>query len=199
MLGKTVFAMALGAAAMLAGPAAQACVWTFGVPAVNAAIGVTATPAADCGAFSTLTLTAFGIGGAQPPTPPQLFSKNLGPSEIGIGLTNDPNPGENEINVGNGFVQLSLAGVTGSHAALSISFNSVQAGEGWEVLGSNTAGVVGPSLLTGSDQAIHIINATGFAFLDVRATAGNILLANVSVIPPGPEAGPHAGAGLQSA
>lgn len=45
------------------------------------------------------------------------------------------------------------------------------------MLGSNTSGAVGPSLLTGSDQAIHIINASGFAFLDVRATAGNILLA----------------------
>jgi PEP-CTERM motif-containing protein len=174
MLRRTFFAIALGAVGMLAASGAQACEWTFG--GGNVSLGVTATPTPDCGTFSTLTLTAFGTGGLQPPTPPELFSKDAGANETGIGLTNDPN-GDNEINVGNGSVVLNLAGVTGSHANLSISFNSVQAGEGWEVFASNATGGIGASLLTGNDQAEHFFNAGANQFIGVRATAGNVLLA----------------------
>ena len=113
MLRKTFLALALGAVGMFATGGAQACVWNFGV-GTGGALGTTTTPTPDCGSFSTLVLNAFGTGGIQPPTPPQLFRKQAGPSETGIGLTNDPN-GDNEINVGNGSIVLNLAGVTGSH------------------------------------------------------------------------------------
>jgi PEP-CTERM motif len=175
MLRKTFLALALGAVGMFATGGAQACVWNFGV-GTGGALGTTTTPTPDCGSFSTLVLNAFGTGGIQPPTPPQLFRKQAGPSETGIGLTNDPN-GDNEINVGNGSIVLNLAGVTGSHANLSISFGSVQAGEGWEVFASTATGGVGASILTGNDELEHFINTGANQFIGVRATAGNVLLA----------------------
>lgn len=116
MLGKTVFAMALGAATMLAGPAAQACVWTFGVPAVNAAaIGVTATTDAGLRHLLDIEPDCLRRGRHPTPTQPQLFSKNQGPGEIGIGLTHDLTLERTRSMSVTTSSSLSLAGVTGSH------------------------------------------------------------------------------------
>jgi hypothetical protein len=169
---------------------ATAVVWDFGVGTAGD-IGTTATQLSVPNGIPIIA-TAFGTGGIQPPTPPHLFRKEAGGDEVGLGLTNDPTSGEDEIHVGNGFIQLDLANLTiPPLTSLTLSFmaDSTTAPDAWQVIGANTAGMdSGVVLLSGGDEALHTLNAAGFRYLDVSATAGNVLLrelnANVAVPEP---------------
>src|SRR5438046_1218935 len=126
MLRKTFLAIALGTAGVLATPAAQACVWTFGNSpdrdlGATATIAGVASPGTSCA--SSVGLSAFGTPAA---TLWNKFASPPDPNETGIGLSNDPTlpVPQHEIAAGSGFVQISLANVLGSHAALSIDFSS---------------------------------------------------------------------------
>ncbi len=138
----------------------------------------------------SLTATAFG------PNSDQLFGKNGGGDENGLGMTNDPS-GENEIYFGKGFIQLDVSLLTG---ALQLAFNSTTAGEQWTVYGSNSAGVLGSATLPGS---IFLIgsgttettqNLTGgYKYYDVLSTVaaggdngGNVLIKSLTVSVPEP-------------
>jgi hypothetical protein len=145
------------------------------------------------GGGATIRATAFG------PNSPDLFSKNLGVGETGLGLTNDPT-GDHEITNGS-FVQLDITKVPFLSFGLSFQANSVTAGEIVDVFGSNTSGVLGGTLLFSCNSTamncnqlfpIGTINTMGFSFLDVTAAAGaNVLLTEVNAVP-----GPIVGAGL---
>jgi hypothetical protein len=174
---------AIGFAATLA-TAAQAApvpiLWDFGVGTAGA-LGMTATQLSAPGAIP-IVATAFLIGGATSPNP-GLFRKELGGDETGLGLTNDPTSGEDEIHVGNGFIQLDTAALTSpplTSLLLSFKADSTTAPDAWQVIGTNTAGSdIGVVLASGGDELIHTIDKTGFRYLDVSATAGNILLSEV--------------------
>jgi hypothetical protein len=71
------------------------------------------------------------------PGPVQLFGKNDGVGETGVGLTNDPS-GQNEITMGS-FIQLTIDHLFSS-TTLSFMAGSTTGGEAWAVFGTNTPG-----------------------------------------------------------
>jgi hypothetical protein len=176
MKRQTAFLIALGTAGMLAAPTVDACVYNLNTGTANSAIGTsvtiagTATAGTTCG--SSVTLAANGSGS------PQLFNKQAGAGETGLGLTNDPS-GDNEVTPGS-FIQIDLNSVTNPTIALSAAGNSVQGGESWEIFGSNTSGTIGTTVLHGPDTSMNEVtftNPTNFRFLDFTAATGNVLLA----------------------
>jgi len=120
-----------------------------------------------------------------------LFGKVLPGDEVGLGLQNDPS-GDNEIQ-GTSLVRIAMAA-----GLFNVSFqmNSVQAGEAWEVWGSNSATALGAPILLGNDELSHSLPF--FAFYNFGAqlfspASGNVLLNSISAqqVP-----GSIAGAGL---
>jgi hypothetical protein len=108
-----------------------------------------------------ITITAYGFTGAGVAT--DLFGKNEGAGETGIGLTNDPTT-QNEIS-GTNFIQIDTAAARAKGvSAITFAFNSSTAGEGWLVFGSNTLGVTGALLNTGTDENDHLVSNDTFRF-----------------------------------
>jgi hypothetical protein len=159
---------------------AAPCVWDFSTPTGN--LGNThsysTTPVvAACGNILASGFTTAG------------FTVNLAgkvssdPTEMGVGLINDPS-GDGEITPGS-FIQLSTGGLTAPpfDSPLTISFeaNSVQSPDTWQVQGCASAGALcGNVLMTGTTPSLVAslpgITNSGFAFIDITATVGNILL-----------------------
>ena len=192
-----VAATALTGALFALAPAHADTVWDFTNPTGPQG---TTHPYSGTGGPGVVTASGFGPGGA----PVTLVGKDEGAGEQGLGLANDPS-GQNEITPGS-FIQLDISQVKPFLASLNISFeaNSVQTAEGWEVFGTNTAGVLGGTPLgtctqPGPPDCNGLFNfATGgnFNFLDVTATAANVLLREIDATTAVP--GPIAGAGLPS-
>jgi hypothetical protein len=194
MAAKTLtfmFAGVLGVSFSLLGiPTASAETWTFpdGVPPCVAACGTThnfaSTPGGVVIAGAGFSSPAALAGG----TPDvQLFGKTLGGDETGLGLANDPTPGENEIQ-GTSLIRIAMA--AGLSAPVTFQMDSTTAGEMWRVEGSNSATTGFVPLLTGTDELVsHTIPFFNFYTFD--ALAGNVLLAQITAVP-----GPIVGAGL---
>ena len=195
-------AIALAAATALTGalfaltPAHADTVWDFTTPLGD--LGTSHTYLGNDAAATPIVATAFGPAG-QPQ--PHLVAKNEGPGEIGLGLSNDPATGQNEITPGS-FIQLDITKVPPLFLSFGMSFqaDSVTDSEIVQVFGSNTPGAFGGAPLFTCSAAVQncnqlfpigTINAAGFSFLDVTAAAGNVLLTEVNAVP-----GPIAGAGL---
>jgi hypothetical protein len=114
-----------------------------------------------------------------------LFGKNIGSTEEGLGLTGDPS-GDHELIPPPSFIQLDLtnlinAGIT----TVSFDFNSVQSGEGWHVFDCGTSGVLcNSSVGTGTSNLGTTVSGLGAAtpFLDFTATSGNILVHSLTAI-----------------
>lgn len=174
MKAKHLFAGMLAATALAIPPAgATTVLWDFGVGTAGN-VGTTTT---QLSVPDSIPIVASGFAG-NPGTPTDLFRKELGGDETGLGLTNDPSL-ENEITPGN-FIQLDL---THLHVppltSLDLSFaaDSTTGTDEWALFLSNTAGSHGASpALTGTTETTEFINTTGFAFLDVSAVTGNVLL-----------------------
>jgi hypothetical protein len=186
MAAKTLplmFACVLGVSfALLGVPTASAVTFNFNIP--SGALGTTQSYMSEGG---TVTAAGFSSPAALAAGMPNvnLFGKNLGGNENGLGLVNDPS-GDNEI-TGTSLIRLALGpGLTGP---VSFQMNSTTEGETWRVSGSNlaTAGFV--QLLTGTDEISHSIPFFNFYTFD--ALIGNVLLASITAVP-----GPIAGAGL---
>jgi hypothetical protein len=148
-----------------------------------------------------ISITGAGFADDGSATPVNLFGKNGGGDEKGLGLTNDPT-GQNEIS-GTSFIRISFPSFIptghGIPATASFIMGSTTEDESWLVLGS-TSPTTGYVLLTaGNDELSHRLpNQTGlpfllplFPFYIFEATNGNVLLSSISVAP-----GPIAGAGL---
>jgi hypothetical protein len=173
MLAAITMVGALGTAGMLTAPSADACVWAFGTAgqppglALNStfASGTVfagqATAGTTCG--SSLTLSSTDT----------LFNKNLGGTETGIGLTNDPS-GEDEVTPGHS-ITINVTNVVGRTGtlALSVDAGSVQSPDTWELLGSAGETLVGPNTTTG-----EISFTTTDTLLTFTATVGNVLLSS---------------------
>jgi len=146
-------------------------------------------------AGASITLNGFSNTASTTSTfPTDLWYKNEGAGETGIGLKDDPT-GENEI-AGTNFVEFTDKGIT------SITLGSVQSGEKYALYGSNTLGILGTHLIasgSGSDVTISGLVGldSGYTYLSLidldpgtGKTSGNILLANATYAPvPVPEPG----------
>jgi hypothetical protein len=125
-----------------------------------------------------LSVEAKGFTGTNTAT--DLFGKDQGAGEQGLGLANDPS-GQNEI-TGANYIQLDVSGLFGQVASLSTAFdmNSTTVGETWGIFGSNVSGALGALLASGTDELSHLLPSFGsFAFYDFKAISGgadNVLL-----------------------
>lgn len=188
--------MSLAAVSATAARAAVA-VFDFGVGPDGV---VTSTWSGDETATHTFTAdgqsliaTAFGPGtGPGGSTLDDLFGKNLGGDETGLGMTNDPS-GEDEIYFGKGFIQLDVHLLSG---ALQLAFDSTTDGEQWVVYGDNTPGLGGSGVLQGTGAFIGAntsesatLNLTGgYKYYDIfsgvaagGANGGNVLIKSLTV------------------
>ena len=154
-------------------------------------VPVFASPVSLCGSntgnmgnsFSVSGIGASGWQGTSTSStnsPTALFCKNGGANEDGLGIASDI---DHEIGTTN-FIQLS--GLSGS---VTLNIQSVQSGEGFGIFGSNSHGVLGTSSLgsmSGGNTDNITVNLTGFTYLDVTATGGNVLIDTASSSTPEP-------------
>ena len=177
MKTKLLFAGMVAAAALSIPPAgATEVIWDFGV-GTGGNLGPTATQLSVPDSIP-IVATAFGARG------PDLFRKEAGGLEQGLGLTDDPS-GENEITPGN-FIQLDLSGLHSpplQNLTLSFGADSVQPPDEWSLFLSNTSGSHGAipdQTGTTNFPTLASIDTAGFTFLDVSAVEGNILLREIN-------------------
>jgi hypothetical protein len=148
---------------------------------------------------SGYTITAYGYdNNAGTGTLHDLFYKNAGADEIGLGLVNTLH---NELQVGAGgdplqFIQLDLTsilaqGFTGG----MIEVGSVQSGELFNLYGSNTLGMLGTKLnstafdTTKDDMFVSVPSFGTYKFISIVAAAADVLpVAFRAEITPVPEA-----------
>ncbi len=148
--------------------------------------------------MSGYTITAYGYdnnGGTG--IARELFYKNAGSDEIGLGLAGVLH---NELQVSNGnplqFIQLDLTSILAAGFFNGqISVGSVQTGELFDFYGSNALGVLGTKLNSSSydssqdDQFVSIPNFGTYKFISVVAAAVDVLpVAFRAEITPIPEA-----------
>lgn len=140
----------------------------------------------------TITLTPFGTFATGAPA--NLFAKNNGGDEVGMGLTNDPtsNFTEDEITSGS-FIQItiptSLVGVP-----LTITMGSTTDGEEWQIFENTTSGTLsggtseGTGMGEGTSDQLTFTPGAGDLYIDVTSLDGNVLLSSLSFTPaPTPE------------
>ncbi len=118
------------------------------------------------------------LGPAAEGTSFTLFEKNGGPNETGLGVTQES---DHEITVGQPDIHLGLSNLFALNPAfISISLNSVQAGEAGFVSYGGTRDGFGVS-----DENTHMLDLTELikdgGFLDIYATSGNVLVGSVTV------------------
>jgi PEP-CTERM motif len=176
---------------------ATAIIWDFSQHAGTLGVGPVSYDSSPI-VTQPILATAFTPTG----NPGQLFGKTLGGDEHGLGLTNDPVVGEDEITPGS-FIQLDINALSVPPlTSLNLSFgtDSSTGTDAWAVFGTNTAGTAGSgvipvgavSLASGTTEGANvatlssIIGPGGTAcgggpcrYIDVTATAGNILLNQV--------------------
>ena len=172
----TTMIMALAAMGALA-TQANAITFDFQSNGSNVPLGTTST--FTVGGFS---LTASGFLTAGGTT--NLFAKDLGGTETGLGTTSDPS-GQHEI-VTTNFVQLTLPTAPPSNFSM-VLLTSVQTGESAQVFFTTTPGTLAGATLIGTLTAngsvtIPAIYQTGF--IDITAGAANILLESATVSTP---------------
>ena len=126
-----------------------------------------------------ITLTAYGFDNSSHPM--NLYGKNDGGDETGLGISRAP---DHEIQTNN-FVQLD---VTSLHSLnlldALISFGSVQEGEGWKLYGSNSLGSLGTLLMSGSQDmgSTNILSEVkNYDFIGIQASSHDVLLSSLTV------------------
>jgi hypothetical protein len=192
MAAKTLplmFAFVLGLSfALLGVPTASAVTFNFNIPSSPPPLGTTQSYMSEgftvtAAGFSSPAALAAGVPNVN------LFGKNAGVGEMGLGLVNDPS-GDNEI-TGTSLIRIAMG--PGLTAPVTSQMNSTTLGETWRVMGSNqaTAGFVPIGPMTGTDEISHSIPF--FSFYTFDALIGNVLLASITAVP-----SPIAGAGLTS-
>jgi len=135
--------------------------------------------------FTAGSLSLVATGYSSPGVTTDMWAKNGGLNEMGLGLASEP---QHEIS-GTLFVQLNLTQVlAASPTSIALSIQSIQAGEGYSVWGSNTAGTPGTLLASNQTGATFTLPDLGsFNFISVSGGPGNVLLDDVDVTVPTPE------------
>jgi hypothetical protein len=189
-----MYKTAFGIAAGLMASAASAQVFDFGTPA-NTNVGPDET--FTSGIYS---VTASGYDASNADA--DLYVKNLGGDEIGLGLVGDPS-NQNEIYSGQnggpgGYIQLDVSQLLGIASGATFSMDSTTLGEQWAVYGSNTDAAAGGTWVNGSlglnDEGSHALGGWGtyqyYNFLSLGTNGqafGNVLLSSFAVTPSVPE------------
>ena len=166
--------------------AARAVTFTFDTCGTGGGTGACSGPQTFTIGSFTITATAFGPGD------PNLYAKQAGGDEIGLGLTNDSS-GDHEITAGS-FIQLQLSSNIVGYDPLSIVMDSSTSPDGWAIYQTNVAGALpgGSALLTGTNEEVGNSISPTDTYLDITATNGNVLLNSLAFSterrpPPTPE------------
>ena len=180
---KTHTAVAALFVSLIAGTAAHAATvvanFSFNSPLGN--LGTTETYTNN-----GITITAAGFNGIS--TTSTNPATALYGNPTGLGLANDyygPN-GTYEI-PNNEFVQIDISGIPASYA---IQFQMTNVEVGWRIFGSNTSGVFGTLLQSGSNETMTSLTsaARSYKYIDVIAAANcETQLQNLQVTSPTPE------------
>ena len=193
---KTALLALCGSAAMIASSAqATVVTWNLNPSGLNQPVG----SSSQSYTVSGYTIAAYGYDNNNGTgTLHQLFFKNGGGDEIGLGLVNTLN---NELQVdSNGtplhFIQLDLTSILAQGFTNGkISIGSVQPNEAFSLFGSNTLGVLGTKLnATPYDSSsdvtfVSVPNFGTYKFISVVAAAADVLpVAFQASITPIPEA-----------
>ena len=136
--------------------------------------------------FTSGSLSLVATGYSAPGTTADMWAKNLGPDEAGLGLAMG-STGTHEIS-GTGFIQLNLTQIlAASPSGVSISLGSIQTGDTYDVWGSNTAGTLG-TLLAANQKGLSLPLADlgTFTYISISAPTGDVLLDDVEVTTPEP-------------
>ncbi len=173
MRNKVLGVLALGCLAIASQARATPIDFNFGIPSGDQ--GLTHTYTAGSPSLS-ITATAFGTPAAD------LWGKNAGGDEVGLGLTNDSTH-DHEIQVGKGFIQLDVMALFGKVSSLSTKFqtNSTTGGDAYQVFGSNTAGTLGTLVAAGGSEISQALPDFGtYRYYDFNASAGNYLISSIT-------------------
>lgn len=137
------------------------------------------TPAGNVGTTETYdSINAYGYDIGSPNTPTDLYGKNGGPNETGLGMASD---GDNEINTST-FISLDISPLFLEECETkpTITIASIQSGEGFYIYGSNVLGDLGTLLLTVGDssvsQTVEIPDFGTYKYISITATSGNVVL-----------------------
>jgi hypothetical protein len=199
MLRRTLLTTALVGAAFLGIAQANSAVITWDLGTPPGLLGVSQNYSAGSPPI-TITATGFINGNfANPANKTDLFGKEAGGDEVGLGLNDDPTlsggVSEHELN-GRNWIQLNItnAVAAGVHG-LSFIMDSTTGctalpcatGDSWRVFGSNSATSLGAQLpgLIGFDEVSHSL-PTGFDFINFQAVSGNVLVSSISGTIPEP-------------
>lgn len=159
-------------------------VWDFSSHGVN--VPLFAVPEVfTSGGFSIGAYAYIGTASAT------LFSKKGGGDEDGLGIYRKKwdkgthswvLDGDQEIQAGD-FIQLNLMGLAGL-SDFKLKIGSVQSGESYKIWGSNTLGVKGTSLGTGTlnNMFFDIPTALSYKYLSVTAPTGDVLVMAASAV-----------------
>jgi hypothetical protein len=180
-----MFKYAIGIAAALMATAASAQTFDFGSPA-NTNVGPDET-------FTSGPYTVTASGYSAPFVDADIYVKNLGGDEVGLGLAGTT---QNEIpGPGTAFIQLDVSQLLAVASGATFSMDSTTAGEQWAVYGSNTdAAGLGVLVNFGNTEGTAPLNGWGtynyynFYSLGTNGqTFGNVLLSSFAVTPNVPE------------
>jgi hypothetical protein len=194
MLRKSLLSTALVGSTLLGLAQANAAVITWNLGRPSGPLGVSQDFTAGSPAV-TITATGFKNGNFIAANQTDLFSKNDGVGETGLGLADDPTfsngVSEHELH-GTNWIQVNVtnaiaAGVThfsftmGSSTGCT-SVPCTTGGDSWRVFGSNSATSLGTQLpgLIGFDQLTSHDLPSGFEFFNFQAVTGNVLLGSIS-------------------
>lgn len=138
-----------------------------------------------------LGLVQFLLSGFNSPgAAGDLWEKNLGPTEFGLGLMDQV---DHEIGIGGtDFVQLDISKLTANLSVKSITLgiNSIQQGEDYDVWGSNTAGTLGTLIAANQTDPNFTLPLAPFQFISITAGSGDVLISSAIVdVTPTPEPG----------
>lgn len=125
-------------------------------------------------------ISVVATGWKSPGSTADLYAKNLGGDELGLGLVLTNNP-TNEI-TGTGFIQLNLHNLEVIGADnYKIGINSSTSPDAWKVFGSTTTGVLGTTLLaSGTAEGQFSFNPGIFNLISIEASHGDVLLASLA-------------------
>ena len=118
----------------------------------------------------SVTLTGYSAPGVTS----NLFAKNEGPTEFGVGLAS----GDDHEIAGNFTLQIDLQQVLALHpSSVAIGISSLQTGETYQIWGSNTAGTPGTLLATGqSATTFSLTNDQQYRYITIASPDGSSVL-----------------------
>ena len=125
----------------------------------------------------SLTLTGYSAPGVTS----NLFAKNEGPTEFGVGMASGT---DREI-AGSLTLQVDLQQILALHpSSITLGISSLQPGETYQIWGSNTAGTPGTLLASNQSGTTFNLSSDQFRYITIASPNASVLLdslvANVS-------------------